>query len=857
MAPKKAGKGDAAAAAKAAEEEQRRKEQEEQERLAKEEQERKVKEEAERLKRIEEEDRKRREEYEQLIQRQEEERQQEAEERRQREREREIQQLQLLEEKDREIAGLQSQILVINRQYLMVQQDLERETKGSSILQSDMELAQQTLSQYMASVANKEDEFTRRTHDLRVGGERAQLKVEQLTRDYTNMKEAYEKLHAESTTEISQLKEDLDILERTKEKDETESAMLMQLLHTELDKYKAQATQLEADLDRRHREDVKHTIMLGLLNSQIDQHCDENQSLSDVVHQQKNTIDKLEQQLQAEQQKRKALEQEQERLEAELKSKTESFEDQIAALKQLLDETTSLNGRLQADMDLTKTKYLELQEDAAAATKKAFEQKILLQSEVDAHRAQAEKHKAALETYKKEHAAAHAALQAELDTVQGLYARAQEAGEASHAKDFETITSLQTKGEDLAQHNRRLLEELARKSKQWDVEKVDLAAEAELHKSKLRQEQEIAAARERHHFETTTRLQKEVEVLTDEEAALQQKLQQANEAAVAKEVQHNTEMEALQLRLEQQKASAAEAKQQHEAQVSELEAQWAAHKADFEAQVAEWKEKHRFMVERRQKTKGKKQQFRSNAAALEQRLQEQSEAHGEYTAQMQAVEDKLRTEIAGYRDSIAKLEADIKKNYNFKLLAGQNEFLKSDVEAFRNQNLRLQDTMADMQAEIDRLAEANTTGAYEQNKAVMARVRELERDHRMLQPLMSELIHTIQRHHLDGTLKSDIETYKAGAFHTRAASPVLALPTAGAVPPLAANLPSPTSTADQSKFMQRTLKGQLTPISTKSAAATSPALQMFNASSDSLGLAREAPRTRSPYSPFSRPLGVL
>ena len=41
----------------------------------------------------------------------------------------------------------------------------------------------------------------------------------------------------------------------------------------------------------------------------------------------------------------------------------------------------------------------------------------------------------------------------------------------------------------------------------------------ELHKSKLRQEQDIAAARERHHFETTTRLEKEVEVLAEKEVA--------------------------------------------------------------------------------------------------------------------------------------------------------------------------------------------------------------------------------------------------------------------------------------------------------------------------------------------------
>ena len=40
-------------------------------------------------------------------------------------------------------------------------------------------------------------------------------------------------------------------------------------LFPELDKYKQQASHLQANIEHKEREDVKNTIMLGLLNSQV------------------------------------------------------------------------------------------------------------------------------------------------------------------------------------------------------------------------------------------------------------------------------------------------------------------------------------------------------------------------------------------------------------------------------------------------------------------------------------------------------------------------------------------------------------------------------------------------------------
>ena len=52
-----------------------------------------------------------------------------------------------------------------------------------------------------------------------------------------------------------------------------------------------------------------------------------------------------------------------------------------------------------------------------------------------------------------------------------------------------------------------------------------------------------------------------------------------------------------------------------------------------------------------------------------------------YKAEIQS----LMNEIEGYKATIVKLEGNISENYNFKILAEQNEMLKGDIESYRNQ----------------------------------------------------------------------------------------------------------------------------------------------------------------------------
>ena len=75
-----------------------------------------------------------------------------------------------------------------------------------------------------------------------------------------------------------------------------------------------------------------------------------------------------------------------------------------------------------------------------------------------------------------------------------------------------------------------------------------------------------------------------------------------------------------------------------------------------------------------------------------------------------------------------------------------------------------------MKIESDILDNYKTKVLQEQNDQYLKRIQELEREHKMVAPLMGELIATLQKHGLTTTLKADIDAYKSSFLQGGAAA---------------------------------------------------------------------------------------
>jgi uncharacterized protein (UPF0335 family) len=174
--------------------------------------------------------------------------------------------------------------------------------------------------------------------------------------------------------------------------------------------------------------------------------------------------------------------------------------------------------------------------------------------------------------------------------------------------------------------------------------------------------------------------------------------------------------------------------------------------------------------EEKKKLQADLDQVHSRVRALEEDHAKKDRNNWERTNAFKSEITSLKNEIEGYKSTIDKLEGSIAENYNFKILAEQNEMLKSDVESYRNQIKNLNNTISTMKIESDILDNYKTKVLQEQNEQYLRRIQELEREHKMIAPLMSELIATLQKHGLTTTLKSDIEAYKQAFLQGRPAS---------------------------------------------------------------------------------------
>ena len=105
-------------------------------------------------------------------------------------------------------------------------------------LVNEVETTQQEADAYRAELAHKDEEFDQKTAQLRRNGEGAARELKRLHAAYAELEEEHAKLQEASSAEIEELQGKVTKYEEDREKEDTENAILLRLLHAELDKYK-------------------------------------------------------------------------------------------------------------------------------------------------------------------------------------------------------------------------------------------------------------------------------------------------------------------------------------------------------------------------------------------------------------------------------------------------------------------------------------------------------------------------------------------------------------------------------------------------------------------------------------------
>jgi hypothetical protein len=760
MPPKGKGSPKKDPEAERAEEEARKAAEEAEKKKTQEEEERKKRDEEDRL-RKDEEEAKRQAADAQRRRDDEERRAKEDEERRHREREREIQQLQLLEEKDKEINDLNEKVFALNRSFGGVQTELEQESRRAASLTNELEVTQMKLVEYEHEMERRDNaaKLVQRKSDEDASQLRMQLEVShQNTEKY--MVEC-EGLRSRLRDETESLRTEIAQLRTDKEKDDTENTILMKLLHTELDKYKQQTQHLQGDLERKEREDVKNTIMLGLLNSQLDSNREENKRLSEMLNDYRKRVEVLEKKLDAATQNISSFETSTERTARETTLMKDQLIREIDMHKAKVELLTASQARLNEELDTTKSQFLNYQSDAERRDKESFEKNVILKSELEHLRRQFHDLTAAKKDLEDKSFEQNAKQKSEIESLKLRNTKLTETIEKNDKTAFEALTVDKAEIDTLKAKLEHMTQD-AREAEKSNFSKLtELRGDLEVEKTSNAQLKILSERKEREYFEQLTKLTAELDLQHRQLIQLQTLHEKKDKEYVETTIFGNSEKENLKNKIAMLEEKAERTSREHneyavkmQQQISVLNKQIEENSIQHTASIRVEGEKQIQIEQELKAAQGRVRQLEEDHARKDKDNWDRSNA---YKAEVAS----LRNEVDGYKQMVEKLEGSIAENYNFKILAEQNEMLKADLQSYKNQISNLNNTIATMKVEADILDNYKTKVLQEQNEAYLRRIQDLEKESKMVTPLMNELIATLQRHGLTTSLQADIDTYRS------------------------------------------------------------------------------------------------
>mmetsp|Transcript_31337 Transcript_31337/g.56311 ORF Transcript_31337/g.56311 Transcript_31337/m.56311 type:complete len:725 (-) Transcript_31337:74-2248(-) len=654
----------------------------------------------------------------------------------------------------------QSTTQVSSADHTVTPQDLLAETTRAANLTGELETAKMKLADYETEVQRKEAGFLSETQDMVQELDALRTQLEILKQSDARKQKENEELRTTLGSEVEALQVELAQHRSDKERDDTENTTIMKLLHTELDKYKQQAAELQAELEQTQRDDVKNTIMLGLLNSQLDAAKDDARRSSDLIFDYKKKVELLETRLEETVQKMLQLEDDVARITKDNAAQCDQLLREINGHKLKIEQVDILNGRLQSELEMVKSQHTELQTSSEAREREQFETNVILKTEGQHYKTLAAQHAADLEQLQREMVEKSSYQQSIINALKTKVMQLQELHESSEKAAFETLTTtkseltaVQLKWEALQEESRRAEEDYIEQNQSL---KTMLAAEKQRHEQSIT----IADKKETEFFKQITRLTTEVDALESQvqhSTALHEK---KDREYMEKTIVLNSENESLKRQLSVLTEEIDATKKQGEARDIQRETEIAL----LKQQLVDTEEAHVNIHKGDEEARAELQSTLKGAhLQIDQVKEEVVKKDLELQAEKRSLEnrvDVLESEIEGHLETIKRLEESIADNYNHKILAEQNETLQTEIESYKNQIKNVNNTLATMKIESDILDNYKTKVLNEQNDQHLKRIAELEREHKLIAPVMAELIATLQKHGLHTSLKGDIEYYK-------------------------------------------------------------------------------------------------
>ncbi|RNF08620.1 hypothetical protein TraAM80_02646 [Trypanosoma rangeli] len=679
-----------------------------------------------------------------------------------------------LERKDCECRELRAKLNGLQLSVETMMQDRESALRRVAMLSNELELAQMKSVEAEAAFDEKIRETYARLREVESLRDESvdaysglKMECERLKRGNEEIQAKLDAVQAAQATDLSAI--DAQLLQVHPQSTDAETALLLKVLNEEVEKHRETVRLLQSELERKGRDDEKGSVLISLLNSQLESSRDECKRLHELSTDRRRELEAVQSLLDGEREKTKTLYRDLDKAYAEATVERRQFTLEIGVHKAQVGELTNTLERVNAELSELKEQFDAHRAKAAEREQYDFQVNVSLKGEVeqlkkDLNKMVEEMRIAGDDAYTKK-----ALLRAEIESLKIRLQKLQENAEKNEREAFETIAVLRATTERLQEEKVTMVRTTEEDTRKLRDNLTSLAAARDALQAlfdKLKAQKEEV---EKDLFEKLLRM-------TANHDRLHEDLQQARTAYAAREKEFvenaiflNAEKETLKSTVEELTEKLARRTQEHAQHVQSITEELTALKARAEKQLKAHQSAQRSETERASNAEAEVQALKRQVAELELLLATRRRERDEMEQAMKCEIRELRLELNAAKRTIERFECAL-GDTSYKSLCEANDRMRRDLEQQREKVAVLNDTIASMKVESTVMESYKEKMLADKNERYSRRVQQLEALRQIMNPLFFELRSIVERHGLVGVLRRDLDAFDDHVRRSRLAT---------------------------------------------------------------------------------------
>lgn len=674
-----------------------------------------------------------------------------------------------IECKNRDIEELRAKVKGLQLAYETMERERESAFRRTSMLTNELELAQVNHLELSALMDEKEKRYQENIQKREQLYDELQKSMAALRAEHGLLLEKNKELKDQlanmpSLSVAKPLNPDGSAVEGEEESKPTnpvdaETAVLLKVLHSEVDKYKEKALQLQRDIDAQCRDEEKSSLLVGILNSQLDAVREENKRLYQTAQNRLKEVEATQLLYDEEHKKNKQLYEEMDKLASEAAVQQRQLQLEVEVHKTQVNQLTDSIANLRHHHELLEAEHKDYVQRATEREQQDFKANEMMKSEVMKHKADLsmmlqEKQKLQDESFNFK-----VLNRTEMDGLKARLRKFEEEAERKDRESYEIVTVLRADVEKYKNDKKLLVDS-------FNAERGRLLDDAERFIKTLNGLQREHEELKRHSTQVQKDLYEKLTHITachDSKHEEVERLRKSNEEKEAEYTNNivflNATNENLKSRVETLKQEAEERREEHIRHVQEMKTEFEALQQCVSKELGEMNEAKLAEQERAELAERNVKRLQEQCREQADNLRGEKEDHALEVRVMSKEMKELRHELSLAKKTVQRLEGALGDQASFKQLTELNEKLSEENGHHQAVIAGLNSTIASMKMEGDYLEHLRMQQLGEEKAQLQRQNQALERLHTLTLPLVRELRTLLSNHGMTRAMESSLERY--------------------------------------------------------------------------------------------------